>query len=101
MASEWADRRRNTPILKGPHRQGSCVTLSASPSASSPSILLGLLQPSSNSPLIYEDRAFDMPILGDALEDAGCTNAAILKHCRSGAEHVRGCWCLDLILGKE
>jgi len=51
---------------------------------------------------IYQDRAFDrMPILGDALEDAGCTNAAILEHCRSGGEHVRGCWVVDLSLGKE
>ena len=51
---------------------------------------------------IYQDRAFDrMPILGDALEEAGCDNAAILEHCPSGNEHVRGCWVLDLVLGKE
>jgi hypothetical protein len=51
---------------------------------------------------IYEERAFDcMPILGDALEDAGCNNALILEHCRSGREHVRGCWVVDLVLGKE
>jgi hypothetical protein len=49
---------------------------------------------------IYDARAFDrLPILGDALEDAGCANAVILKHCRSGGEHVRGCWVLDTILG--
>lgn len=42
---------------------------------------------------IYGDRAFDqMPILGDALEDAGCTNADILDHCRASGPHVRGCW---------
>jgi hypothetical protein len=50
---------------------------------------------------IYADRAFhDLPILADALEDAGCTDPDILGHCRSGGEHVRGCWVLDLILGK-
>jgi hypothetical protein len=51
---------------------------------------------------IYDERAFDrMPILGDALEDAGCDNASMLEHCRSGGEHVRGCWVVDLVLGKE
>ena len=51
---------------------------------------------------IYHDRAFDrMPILGDALEEAGCTHVAVLEHCRSGDEHLRGCWVLDSVLGKE
>jgi hypothetical protein len=51
---------------------------------------------------IYDERAFNrMPILADALEEAGCTNKDILDHCRSGGEHVRGCWAVDLILGKE
>jgi hypothetical protein len=51
---------------------------------------------------IYEERAFDrLPILADALEDAGCDNADILAHCRSGGEHVRGCWVIDLLLGKS
>jgi hypothetical protein len=51
---------------------------------------------------IYEQRAFErMPILADALEDAGCTSSEILEHCRSGGEHVRGCWVVDLLLGKE
>jgi hypothetical protein len=50
---------------------------------------------------IYTDRAFDrLPILADALEDAGCTDADILAHCRGGGEHVRGCWVVDLLLGK-
>jgi hypothetical protein len=50
---------------------------------------------------IYEDRRFqDLPILADALEEAGCTNPDILGHCRSGGDHVRGCWVVDLILGK-
>jgi hypothetical protein len=51
---------------------------------------------------IYEELAFDrLPILADALEDAGCTNEAVLHHCRVPAEHVRGCWLLDAILGKQ
>jgi hypothetical protein len=51
---------------------------------------------------IYEERAFDrMPILGDALEEAGCTDEALLDHCRGEGPHVRGCWLLDLLLGKE
>jgi hypothetical protein len=51
---------------------------------------------------VYEVRRFqDLPILADALEEAGCDNAAMLSHCREPAEHVRGCWVLDLLLGKE
>jgi hypothetical protein len=72
---------------------------------------------------IYEDRAFDrMPVLADALEDAACADADLLGHCRQGraregvrwsAEeyqrigwavdplHARGCWVIDLLLGKE
>jgi hypothetical protein len=50
---------------------------------------------------IYAERRFaDMPILADALEEAGCTDAAILDHCRQPGEHVRGCWVVDLLLGK-
>jgi biotin carboxyl carrier protein len=51
---------------------------------------------------IYNDHAFDrLPILADALEDAGCDNADILTHCRGLGPHVRGCWVIDLLLGKE
>jgi hypothetical protein len=51
---------------------------------------------------IYAGRAFDrMPILADALQDAGCDNPDILSHCRDTAlTHVRGCWVVDLVLGK-
>jgi hypothetical protein len=51
---------------------------------------------------IYTDRAFDrMPILADALQDAGCENAAILDHCRDPkGVHVRGCFVVDMILDK-
>ncbi len=52
---------------------------------------------------IYDERAFDrMPILADALQEAGCDSDALLKHCRDPhATHVRGCWALDLVLGKQ
>ena len=51
---------------------------------------------------IYESRTFDrMPILADALEDAWCDDADLLAHCRGDGPHVRGCWAVDLVLGKE
>jgi hypothetical protein len=51
---------------------------------------------------IYEDRAFErLPILADALMDAGCADEQILSHCRGDGPHVRGCWVVDLVLGKE
>jgi hypothetical protein len=49
---------------------------------------------------IYTDRAFDrLPILADALQDAGCDDPDILGHCRGPGPHVRGCWVVDLVLG--
>jgi hypothetical protein len=51
---------------------------------------------------IYAERAFDrMPLLADALEASGCKNADVIDHCRSGREHARGCWVVDLLLGKS
>jgi len=51
---------------------------------------------------IYADRAFDrLPILADALQDAGCANEDVLAHCRSAGPHARGCWVVDLILGRS
>src|SRR5205823_12081645 len=51
---------------------------------------------------MYESCEFSaMPILADALQDAGCDNADILDHCRGPGPHVRGCWVVDLVLGKE
>lgn len=50
---------------------------------------------------IYEEHAFDrLPILADALMDAGCNDEVIVEHCRGCGPHVRGCWVIDLILGK-
>jgi hypothetical protein len=50
---------------------------------------------------VYAERDFSlMPILSDALQDAGCENADLLAHCRGAGPHVRGCWVLDHVLGK-
>jgi hypothetical protein len=50
----------------------------------------------------YDERAFDrLPILADALEDAGCDQADVLSHCRQPGEHVRGCFVVDLLLGRS
>ena len=58
---------------------------------------------------VYEEREFPsgqldnmrLGVLADALEEAGCDNADILSHCRQPGPHVRGCWAVDLALGKE
>ncbi|HEY1189515.1 MAG TPA: hypothetical protein VGE74_17855 [Gemmata sp.] len=51
---------------------------------------------------MYESRDFSaMPILADALQDAECDSADVLDHCRGEGSHVRGCWVVDLLLGKE
>jgi hypothetical protein len=51
---------------------------------------------------MYEKRRFgELPVLADALEDAGCDNAELLGHLRGPGPHVRGCWVVDLILAKE
>jgi hypothetical protein len=50
---------------------------------------------------IYNERAFDwMPILADALQDAGLANEEVLAHCRESGPHSKGCWVIDLILNK-
>lgn len=51
---------------------------------------------------MYDEQCFDdLPLLADALEEAGCEDAEVLAHCRSGVFHVRGCWVVDRLLGKE
>jgi hypothetical protein len=51
---------------------------------------------------IYDECAFErMPILADALMDAGCDSGEIIAHCRQAGEHVRGCWVVDLLTGRE
>jgi hypothetical protein len=52
--------------------------------------------------LIDDEGAYHLlPILGDALEDAGCDDGELLRHCRGDGPHLRGCWVVDLLLGKE
>jgi hypothetical protein len=51
---------------------------------------------------IYEGRRFgELPVLADALEEAGCTDADLLTHCRRPGDHVRGCWAVDALLGQR
>ena len=51
---------------------------------------------------MYDSRDFSaLPILADALQDASCDRADVLAHCRGPGPHVRGCWVLDLVLGKQ
>jgi hypothetical protein len=50
----------------------------------------------------YDRRDFTaLPLLADLLEEAGCPEQSVLDHCRQPGEHVRGCWVVDLILGKS
>ena len=51
---------------------------------------------------IYTERAFgNLPILGDALVRAGCQSDELLRHVRSPGPHDRGCWAVDVVLGKH
>jgi hypothetical protein len=51
---------------------------------------------------VYETRRYaDFPLLADALEDAGCSDPELLGHLRGPGPHARGCWAVDLVLGKE
>lgn len=49
----------------------------------------------------YDGRAFErLPVLADALEEAGCDKAEVLGHLRGRGPHVRGCWVIDLLIGR-
>jgi len=51
---------------------------------------------------IDAERAFDrLPILADALQDAGCEDLELLGHCRGPGPHGRGCWAVDRVLGRQ
>ena len=64
---------------------------------------LGRMVPSDapHQGIVAEVEPLDDVWLGDALEEAGCTDTDILAHCRQAGEHVRGCWLVDQILKKE
>lgn len=79
----WRDIRGNP--FRSPTLDPSCVTPSVQALATA----------------IYAPKSFgDVPVLADALEEAGCRDGDILGHLRQPGEHVRGCWALDLLLGK-
>ena len=96
-----ARKKRNRRLLVAAHRD--ILAMPMRPVALPPAWLAwndGAIRKLAQS--IYDARAFDrLPLLADALEDAGCTDADILSHCRTPGEHVRGCWVVDLLLGKS
>jgi hypothetical protein len=52
----------------------------------------------------HADAAADfavLPILADALQEAGCDRADVLDHLRGTCPHVRGCWVIEEILGRR
>jgi hypothetical protein len=111
------DVTRTEPEFPGQHVTWSIAVRGAIGILAGPQLLLCIfgnpfrpaaLEPSCRTALIeqmargiYDDRRFeDLPILADALEEAGCTSRDVLDHCRSPGPHVRGCWAVDLILNK-
>lgn len=51
---------------------------------------------------MYVEKRFDwLPVLADALQEAGCDEQQLLGHCLSSGQHTRGCWAIDLVLGRE
>jgi hypothetical protein len=50
----------------------------------------------------YDRREFSkLPLMADLLEEAGCPEQSVLDHCRRPGPHTRGCWVVDLVLGKQ
>jgi hypothetical protein len=77
--------------------------LSACETLSPPPFYPGTTRPFAASPKVStRERAFNrLPILADALLDAGCDDEELIQHCRTEGPHVRGCWVIDLILSKD
>ncbi len=102
IQASYAPRRRASPQQCG-HLRDIFGPLSFRPVTIDPSVLAWNDRTVPRlAQAIYERRRWrDMPILGDALLDAGCDNDEIVAHCRAGGEHVRGCWVVDLLLGRQ
>lgn len=105
LAGRWAEVRRQEALSREIQAQSALTRDVFGPILFRPDTLDPRWRTETVVPLaagIYADRAFDrLPILADALEDAGCDNADILTHCRGDGPHVRGCWVVDLVLGKR
>ncbi len=98
LYTEGTEPRRNPAVRRKPVQKRKWTAAQTSNSAQSwlTSDVLVLAKQ------MYESRDFGaMPILADALQDAGCDNEDILNHCRTEGVHIRGCWVVDLVLGKE
>jgi hypothetical protein len=81
-------------LLGNPFRRPAATPLSRQPAPNGNAVKL--------AKAIYDGRSFaDLPVLADALEDEGVTDADVLDHLRGGGEHARGCWALDLVLGMK
>jgi len=74
-----------------------------SPERSTPGWLIRVSEAARNlATALHRDQAYDrFPILADSLEEEGCIDEELLLHMRQPQPHVRGCWALDLILGKN
>ncbi len=95
MGAEAAELLAQADLLRDTFGSMSFRHLAVNPSCLTPGVV-ELAQ------AIYDYSAFDrMPILADALEKAGCDNEEILRHLRGPGPHGRGCFVVDLLLGKE
>lgn len=103
-ARVWAEARRDLaadPVVSGRASLVRCLFGNPfRPAAVNPCWLTSTVVDLASG--IYADRAWDrLPILADALEDVGCIDADVIGHCRSSGPHARGCWVVDLLLGKS
>jgi hypothetical protein len=104
-ASQSPDRIRNSYALRAAERLHQANLIRDlfgnpfRPAALDPRWLISTVSDLSRA--IYQERAFErMPILADALMDAGCDSDEMLAHCRGAGPHARGCWLIDLLLAK-
>jgi hypothetical protein len=91
----WSERQAQAALVRELFGPAGAVTIPSSVLAWDDGTVRRIAQA-----LHEEQRVGDLPILADALEEAGCTDGAILAHCRGPGPHVRDCWVVDLILAK-